>query len=168
MWGWSKKKCVKPARLAQDCCVFSSLWVLCREGHSPVLLCAGVMAGALHLHTFACCQIELLLTASRADCLPGPWPNLVSVLKPITSKCHWKRVWNISVHVLVYSRGKTTPSSTKFKSNIFLRGKNDKMMVPPWTLLEFLPLVQIVALFNRITHRSVCGFYMSYPSTYYK
>lgn len=54
--------------------------VLCREGHGPFLLCAGVMAGPLHLHTFACCQTELLLTASRADCLPGPWPNPVGMV----------------------------------------------------------------------------------------
>eukprot|EP00064_Thunnus_orientalis_P004812 superscaffoldBa00000451_g4825 len=40
----------------------------------------GVMAGPLHLHTFACCQTELLLTASRADCLPGPRPNPVGMV----------------------------------------------------------------------------------------
>ncbi len=38
------------------------------------------MAGPLHLHTFACCQTELLLTASRADCLPGPRPNPVGMV----------------------------------------------------------------------------------------
>lgn len=53
--------------------------VLCREGHGPFLLCAGVMPGPLHLHTFACCQAESPLTASSADCLPGPRPNLVGM-----------------------------------------------------------------------------------------
>ncbi|CAB1420041.1 unnamed protein product [Pleuronectes platessa] len=40
----------------------------------------GVMVGPLNLHTFACCQTELLLTASRADCLPGPRPNPVGMV----------------------------------------------------------------------------------------
>lgn len=60
--------------------VYPPSWVLCWEGHGPFLLCAGVMAGPLHLHTFACCQTEPLLTASRADCLPGPWPNPVGMV----------------------------------------------------------------------------------------
>lgn len=62
-------------------CVLGSLpRVLCWEGHGPFLLCAGVMVGPLHLHTFACRQTELLLTASRADCLPGPRPNPVGMV----------------------------------------------------------------------------------------
>ncbi|KAF0026740.1 hypothetical protein F2P81_021477 [Scophthalmus maximus] len=49
-------------------------------GPVPRLLLTGVMVGPLHLHTFACRQTELLLTASRADCLPGPRPNPVGMV----------------------------------------------------------------------------------------
>lgn len=61
-------------------CTHHTQRVLCQEGHGQFLLCAGVMAGPSHLHTFAFCQTELLLTASRFDCLPGPQPNPVGMV----------------------------------------------------------------------------------------
>lgn len=76
-------------------------WVLCWEGHGPVLLCTGVMVGPLHLHTFACRQTELLLTASRADCLPGPRPSPVGVVTQDggkdgqTHQFPWDLLWDI-------------------------------------------------------------------------
>ena len=74
-------QCVYVCMCVSACwAVYPPSWVLCWEGHGPFLLCAGVMVGPLHLHTFACCQTELLLTASRADCLPGPRPNPVGMV----------------------------------------------------------------------------------------